>query len=1704
MGAGFGLQGQTITLGTPSGTPCDAADGKTPTSTVTVDVSWDVSAGNILEVELLGGAAVISTNPVLFNASTAGTNEEVSFTVLADGTQDVEIRARYRTPNTSPIAIVGTPQTTAQFDIVENSCAGPTETICTDGTTNSVTLTPSVSLDPITPNVTWYYWDDDATPTATWVAIPSGNYPGPNYEITVAYNQPLVDGTTLWSDFFYTNGANEPEARFYFEATDENGCTGELCIPITITAEVCHDLALTKKLNTAETAPPFVPGDDVRFTIEITNQGTRKAFDIDVVDYIPAGLINVDVLEATASFTGSPTNTTVTVPAVEDGTFTIEELEAGESVTIDITFDISSSYMEPSIRNAAEIAAFAKSDGGPDALDEDSTPDNDNGTNNGEVFDDAADNDDDDGVLKDDEIDEDGKNGGDEDDHDIQDIMITQTFDLALVKTEVSTGPYIPGNDAEDDVTFRITVYNQGTLDATNIEITDYFSASELTTPVVSTVSGSGVAWSGTVATIDMVNGADFRITSLEAGESVSIDVTFELNETFEGTTIRNNAEITAATNALGEEDEDSPLGTTGVVAEGDGEIDDEVADDSGIPGGTADNPGDQDDFDFDDIEVLQKVAIGNIVFFDLDGDGVFDAGDDDGIEDVIVELYEDTNNNGTFEPGTDTKVNVGPDGIPGTADDAGDYVTDADGYYYFDRLDPGDYFVYIPSSELGDSEPLDNLLSSIVEGVDGTNDDNADENGQNTLVNGGVVSTLIELALNDEPTGETGEGTSPLDYEGDLDDDNVNLTVDFGFTPEYRIGNLVWHDVDNDGLAEDGELGIPGVRVELYKNDGDGNLEAGGDDTFIGFDITDADGKYEFTGLYQGEYIVVIPDAGAPDEAGTGNNLVDYYSSTTNDPDQNSTGSLTGDDNNDNGAIGVTNATNGIDGLASAIITLGTGDSEPIDEQLRTDDATPDDTDGTFPTVPNNRSNVTVDFGFYQKVSLGDLVFFDTNNDGVFDADGVDGTDPIDDEYGIEGVTVRLLDGSGNPVDEPGTTDDYEVITNVNGEYLFEGLDPGDYRVEIVTPAGYRSSTGANAATGDYETAPDPDDTVGEPAYADVNNDDNGSEETTTTIRSGAVTLTSRGEPTDDGDADPNTNLTVDFGIVGYSLGNYVWLDDDNSGDRNGTEAGVNGVKVRLLQKNGSGDFVYYDTDPGTIGTQFFDVTTADDGFYFFGGLPAGEYKVQVLPENFVNSSGALDNLISSTGAAQGATPDTDGDQNDNGLDDNTTYAELTASTTDGNGILDGGVLTGVVTLGEGNGFAEPGTEDPTLSGTPGQDPASNSDVLSNLTVDFGFIPSMSVGSTVFADVNNNGLLDNTESGIDGVTVQLIKSGDDPTIPANVVLETTTANGGNYFFEGIPEGEYFIYLPNVGTELATTPKSSEPTVEDPDAAGDVDGDDNGIQSGGTGTAVQSGVFELIVDTEPTDGSGANDEKGPGSDQDNDDNNYDDNNGNMTIDFGFYQPMDFGDLTDASPDDDTDDYQTDKANSGPSHVIIAGLQIGATVDDEINGLHANSGTVVANGDDTADNPTTGKVDDEDGVDILAQTYKAGNTVNIPVTVTNSTGGAANLYAFVDWNGDGDFNDLGEAELVNVPNTGTQTILVQFEIPTDAQGAAINSTVGARFRLTTDDLGTVAADGAGAGAASEGAATDGEVEDYVLDITCPTGNCFDVIINVNEN
>ncbi|MCH8992264.1 MAG: hypothetical protein IIA44_11015, partial [Acidobacteria bacterium] len=176
--------------------------------------------------------------------------------------------------------------------------------------------------------------------------------------------------------------------------------------------------------------------------------------------------------------------------------------------------------------------------------------------------------------------------------------------------------------------------------------------------------------------------------------------------------------------------------------------------------------------------------------------------------------------------------------------------------------------------------------------------------------------------------------------------------------------------------------------------------------------------------------------------------------------------------------------------------------------------------------------------------------------------------------------------------------------------------------------------------------------------------------------------------------------------------------------------------------------------------------------------------------------------------------------------------------------------------------------------------------------------------------------------------------------------------------------------------------------------------------------------------------------------------------------------LDFGDAPTAAQAGGgtfVSDYPTTRANTGARHVKV-GPTLGPNRDIEVDGIpDAN-----ALGDDNDD------TDDEDGVTFvstLVSDPSATTQSALTVNLQNADPGSNRLDAWIDFNRDGDWLDSGEQIFTHQTLTSGDNTLA-FTI---AANASIGDTF-ARFRLST--VGNLA---------PTGLATDGEVEDYLVEI-----------------
>ncbi|MCB0552189.1 MAG: choice-of-anchor A family protein, partial [Phaeodactylibacter sp.] len=739
--------------------------------------------------------------------------------------------------------------------------------------------------------------------------------------------------------------------------------------------------------------------------------------------------------------------------------------------------------------------------------------------------------------------------------------------------------------------------------------------------------------------------------------------------------------------------------------------------------------------------------------------------------------------------------------------------TTDADGYYYFNTSDgllpETDYYIVFGTggewsgttlSYLGDAYSL--TLANI--GAAPRND----LNDSDASIAGPSLPAAIQgfpYILATTPQ----QGTSDHSF-------------DAGFIlPSFSVGSTVFLDINEDGVQNGGEPGLPNIAVQLYQAG-----DVPGVDTPVATDMTDGNGDYFFGSLLAGDYFVYVPaPPGIAPASSAGAGIADSDTDGNDDGVQASFGGPS----------------------QSGIFTLSFS-NEPVDGAGETGQGNLQD------NFDDANGNMTIDFGFIPAVSVGSTVFYDENNNGI-----QDGGEP-----GIDGVSIQLysvgLDG------QPNTMDDILVDTDVTtggGNYFFFGLPQGNYYLVIPTPpADYTLSSTTDEL--------DPN--------SDVDENDNGLQPggAGAPVQSGIITLTVNGEPVngagesgpgsgqDDFD-DNNGNSTVDFGFIpAVSVGSLVFADLENNGLYDGADFGIDGVEVELWSTGADGN-------KGTADDAFVasDITSGG-GVYFIGNLPQGEYYLKIQSSQFGAGQALEAYALSSTDIATTGTDNTT-DNDDNGLQ------------MSGSGTM---VMSPEFTL-------EPNTETATEPG-PGGAQDSSDDDNGDMTKDFGFSPVVSIGSTVFADVDNDGQFEpqDGEDGIPGVVVEVWSTGldgDKGTADDVLAGSDITDSNGDYFLGGLFPGEYYVVIPasefGAGEPLQGQPWSSTPT--DTNDNGE-DNDDNGIQMGGQGTMVMSPEILLAANTEPV----APAEGGSGSTQD----DAADANGDMTVDFGFVPSVSVGSL----------------------------------------------------------------------------------------------------------------------------------------------------------------------------------------------------------------
>ena len=314
------------------------------------------------------------------------------------------------------------------------------------------------------------------------------------------------------------NSTSIDSAGTYFFTADLGSCQAGNCCPLMIES-ACMDLALTKTLSTTGTV---TPGDTVQFAIKVFNQGDIPADSIQLYDYLPDDL-NL-VVENGWALTGTGDTTATRLLTIADGDLSTGGLAPDDSVTVNIRTVIAADFLGTSLVNFAEIGNQTDINGN-DIEDADSSDDsdevNDPGGEPGGPTDNVTDN-----------------SNGDEDDHDPAEVIINQVFDLALRKVLASGQPSMV--NVGDTVTFQVWVFNQGTQAAYNTNIIDY-TPSDMT---LVTGGRHSVNWIDNTTTASL-----FHAGPIAAGDSISFDISYKVDDNFMGTSITNTAEISSSDN---------------------------------------------------------------------------------------------------------------------------------------------------------------------------------------------------------------------------------------------------------------------------------------------------------------------------------------------------------------------------------------------------------------------------------------------------------------------------------------------------------------------------------------------------------------------------------------------------------------------------------------------------------------------------------------------------------------------------------------------------------------------------------------------------------------------------------------------------------------------------------------------------------------------------------------------------------------------------------------------------------------------------------------------------------------------------------------------------------------------------------------------------------------------------------------------------
>ncbi len=614
---------------------------------------------------------------------------------------------------------------------------------------------------------------------------------------------------------------------------------------------------------------------------------------------------------------------------------------------------------------------------------------------------------------------------------------------------------------------------------------------------------------------------------------------------------------------------------------------------------------------------------------------------------------------------------------------------------------------------------------------------------------------------------------------ELDLSEGENRSNLDAGLWRYASIGDLAWFDLNENGKRNVSDYGLDSIAVSLFT----------ADDEQIDSAITDTEGLYLFTNVVPGDYYLVFSSK---------------------------------------------------DSLLFTLSNIGTNetnDSDVSDESGRTD----------VISVQSGDVNLNMDAGYIQEVIVDPPIIYGSISGQVFEDMNADGLNS--ENVALSGVELRLLNEEGDLLDEQ--------LTDENGLYRFDDLVAGSYEVVIDAGDLYQLSP-TNIGT---------DDAID----SDFNEE-----------QAGGIMV-----ELDLSDGENRNNLDAGFWRFA-SVGDFVWYDLNENGKQNPGEPGVDSIDVTLFSADDvalqttmsseNGEYMLTNVVPGDYYLQFSrkaelrfakanvganesndsDVVDLESGTTEVFSLVSGLTRVNIdagyrdeledpielgsicgfLYEDMLADGVSLDDpgLADMTIAIfteeddfiESTLTGANGEYCFTDLPEGSYYLQLNApdnyniseANIGSNDAIDFDFSTGL------NGI------------TTALIPLAENEDIAN--VDAGVWRFVSVGDYAWLDINENGLQNQTEPGVDSIKVSLFDDADD------LIEDVLTGEDGAYLFEGLRPGNYYLNFSLKDSLDYTTSNATANVFIDSDAAEDTGDTDVFILRSGSGILDMDAGYVMV------------------------------------------------------------------------------------------------------------------------------------------------------------------------------------------------------------------------------------------------------------------